>query len=101
MLHPKVIQKTIRQVNMDRNLNLSDVTISILSDAINNSFRYADSPAKNIEKITGKIKELRDEANTLSRHREQFKEDCEHVWLRQLQPDLPFFCNACGTEVPL
>ena len=99
MLRPKVIQETIHQLNMDRNLNLSVETTAILADEINRLFRLAETPAKNKEKLDVRIKEHRDAVTKLLSERRDLSIDCEHVWLRQMYSDSPFFCQACGDEV--
>ena len=99
LLNPRVIRQAIHKANIDRNLNLSIGTVNILSDYINNTFRCAGNPIENKSKIDEEIKIHRDAVTALLRERQDLKIECEHVWLRRLQSDLPYFCNACGAEV--
>ncbi len=101
MLNPKIIQKSIHQVNMDRNLNLSVKTIHTLVYALNRTFNWVNSPAENITKIEEEIREYREKANQLSKERDQLKVSCQHVWLSQIGPNEPYFCKACSVEVSL
>ncbi len=101
MLRPRVIYETIHQVNIDRNLCLSDRSIDILTDVINKTFSHADNPADNREKLDVQIKEHRDAVAELLTERRELVSDCQHVWLRQMQPDSAFFCQACQIEFPL
>ncbi len=101
MLHPKLIHTVLHQVNMDRNLNLSKATLGILSDVINNAFRYADTPEKNIADIQEQITENQAAGHRLVDQRDKLKSDCQHVWLRQMYSDSPYTCSACKTEVSL
>lgn len=94
MLNPVVVQRSIHQVNIDRNLNLSTGTVVILTKAINRTFHLADAPEKNMAEIDSKI-------SALKKDREELKMNCDHVWLNRSATDFPYRCDTCGVEVPI